>query len=52
MILTGKNRSTGDSKSVPVSLCPPQIPHGLVRNLTGAVSVRGRTLTVSFIVKL
>jgi hypothetical protein len=30
MKLTGKNRSTwGKKKTVPVPLCPPQIPHGV-----------------------
>jgi hypothetical protein len=35
MKLTGKNRSTwGEKKPVPVSLCPPQIPHGLTWDRT------------------
>jgi hypothetical protein len=32
-------------KTVPVPLCPPQIPHRLTRNRTRASAVRGRRLT-------
>jgi hypothetical protein len=32
-------------KPVPVSLCPPQIPHGLTRVWTRASAVRGQWLT-------
>jgi hypothetical protein len=32
-------------KPVPVSLCPPQIPHRLTRDRTRASAVRGRQLT-------
>jgi hypothetical protein len=32
-------------KSVPVPLCPPQIPHGLTRYRTRASALRGRRLT-------
>jgi hypothetical protein len=31
-------------KSVPLPLCPPQMPHGLVLYLTGAYAVRGQQL--------
>ena len=33
MKLTGKNRQLGE-KPVPISLCPPQTPHGLTRDQT------------------
>jgi hypothetical protein len=33
MKLTGENRELGE-KPVPVSLCPPQISHGLTRDRT------------------
>jgi hypothetical protein len=33
-------------KPVPVTLCPPQIPHGLTRDRTRGSAVRGRRLTV------
>jgi hypothetical protein len=39
-----KNEELGE-KPVPVSLCPPQIPHGLTRARTRASAVRGRWLT-------
>jgi hypothetical protein len=41
MKLTGENRQLGD-KPVPVTLCPPQISHGLTRDRTRASAVRGR----------
>jgi hypothetical protein len=44
MILTGKIKVLGE-KSVPVPLCPPQIPHGPTRNWTQASAVRCRRLT-------
>jgi hypothetical protein len=34
-------------KPVPVPLCPPQVPHGLIRDRTQAFAVRGRRLTYS-----
>ena len=40
----GKTEVLGE-KPVPVPLCPPQIPHGLARDRTGASAVRGRRLT-------
>jgi hypothetical protein len=43
MILTGQNKQHGE-KHVPVSLCPPQIPHGLVWDWIGAFAVKGRRL--------
>jgi hypothetical protein len=36
MKLTWENRSSRGKKPVPVSLCPPQIPHGLTRDRTHA----------------
>jgi hypothetical protein len=39
MILTGEHWST--QKLVTVPLCPPQIPHGLAWDGTGASAVRG-----------
>jgi hypothetical protein len=44
MILTGKTEELGE-KLVPVSLCPPQIPHELTRERTRDSAVRGRRLT-------
>ena len=44
MKLTGENRSTR-GKPVAMSLCPPQIPHGLIRDRTRASAVGGRRLT-------
>jgi hypothetical protein len=44
MILTGETEELGE-KPVPVSLCPPQIPHGLTRARTRDSTVRGRRLT-------
>jgi hypothetical protein len=44
MKLTGENRSTR-GKPVPVSLCPPQIPHGPTRDRTRSSAVRGWRLT-------
>jgi hypothetical protein len=43
MIMTGKSRRS-PRKPVPVPLCPPQIPHGLIRAWTRASAVRGRRL--------
>jgi hypothetical protein len=40
----GKTEVLGE-KPVPVSLCPPQIPHGLTRDQIRATAVRGRRLT-------
>jgi hypothetical protein len=40
----GKTEVLGE-KPVPVPLCPPQIPHGLIRDRTRASAVRGRRLT-------
>jgi hypothetical protein len=40
----GKTEELGD-KPVPVPLCPPQIPHWLIRARTRASAVRGRRLT-------
>jgi hypothetical protein len=40
----GKPKYSG-GKPVPMSLCPPQIPHGLTRDRTLASAVRGRRLT-------
>jgi hypothetical protein len=44
MILTGETEELGE-KPVPVTLCPPQIPHGLTQAQTWASAVRGRRLT-------
>jgi hypothetical protein len=44
MILTGETEELGD-KSVPVPLCPLQIPHGEIRSRTRASAVRGWRLT-------
>jgi len=41
--MTEENEST--KKSVPVLLCPPQIPHGLHSECTQAVTVRSWPLT-------
>jgi hypothetical protein len=43
-ILTGETRGTRE-KPAPVSLCPPQIPHGLTRARTRASPMKGRRLT-------
>ena len=43
MILTGKNRSLGESP-VPVPLCPLQISHRLLRDRIWASAVKGRRL--------
>jgi hypothetical protein len=43
MKLTGENRQLGE-KPVPVPLCPPQTPHGLIRDRTWA-SACGRPAT-------
>jgi hypothetical protein len=40
----GKTEVLGE-KPGPVALCPPQIPHGLTRDLTRASAMRGRRLT-------
>jgi hypothetical protein len=40
IILTGENRRTLRKKPVPVPLCPPQIPHGLIRTRTRASAVQ------------
>ena len=40
----GKPKYSG-GKPVPVSLCPPQIPHGLTRDRTRVSAVTGRRLT-------
>jgi hypothetical protein len=40
----GKSKYSG-RKPVPVSLCPPQIPHGLTRDRTRPCAVRIRRLT-------
>jgi hypothetical protein len=40
----GKAEELGE-KPVPVSLCPPQIPHGLTRERTRTSAERGRRLT-------
>jgi hypothetical protein len=40
----GKTEELGE-KPVPLSLCPPQIPHGLTRARTRVSAVRGRRLT-------
>jgi hypothetical protein len=40
----GKTEGLGE-KPVPVTLCPPQIPHALTRARTRASAVRGRRLT-------
>jgi hypothetical protein len=48
MKLTGENRRTrggGGGKPVPMPLCPPQIPHGLIRDRTRASAVEARRLT-------
>jgi hypothetical protein len=45
MILTGKNLES-QKKAMPVSLHPPQIPHGLIRARTSSSAVSGRRLTV------
>jgi hypothetical protein len=42
--IDGEDRRTW-RKTVPVSLCPPQIPHGLTRARTRASVGRGRLLT-------
>jgi hypothetical protein len=44
MKLTGENRQLGE-KPVPVPLCPPQTPHGLIEDWTRASTVEGRRLT-------
>jgi hypothetical protein len=44
MILTGENWRTR-REPVPMSLCLPQIPHGMTRARTWASVVRGRRLT-------
>jgi hypothetical protein len=44
MILTGETEELGE-KPVPVSLCPPQITHGLTRTRTRDSAVRDRRLT-------
>ena len=43
MKLTGETEVLGE-KPVPVPLCPPQIPHGPIRDQTRASAVRGRRL--------
>ena len=40
----GKTEVLGE-KPVPVPLCPPQIPHGLIWDRTRSSAVRGRRLT-------
>ena len=40
----GKTEVLGE-KPVPVTICPPQIAHGLIRDRTRASAVRGRRLT-------
>jgi hypothetical protein len=40
----GKSEVLGE-KPVPVTLCPPQIPHGLIRDRTRASVAEGRRLT-------
>jgi hypothetical protein len=43
---TGRRKPTySGEKPVPVSLCPPQIPHGLNRDWTRTSAVRSRRLT-------
>jgi hypothetical protein len=42
--IIGKTRELRE-KPVPVPLCPPQIPHGLIWTWTWASTVRGRQLT-------
>jgi hypothetical protein len=44
MILKGTTKELED-KPAPVSLCPPQIPHGLTRARNRASAVRGGLLT-------
>jgi hypothetical protein len=52
MKLTWENRSTrGGGEPVPVSLCPPPIPHGLTQDRTRASAVRGRRLTASAVAR-
>jgi hypothetical protein len=41
----GKPKNSEKKKPIPVSLCPPQIPHGLTRAQTRAFAVGGRRLT-------
>jgi hypothetical protein len=45
MILAGKIEELGGKKPVPVPLCPPQFPHGLIRAGTLTSAVRGRRIT-------
>jgi hypothetical protein len=47
IILTGENRRTR-GRSVPVSLNPLRIPHGLTRERTGASAVTGGRQTAPF----
>jgi hypothetical protein len=44
-VIDGVNPKNSWDKPVPVSFCPPQIPHGLTRVRTRASTVRGRRLT-------
>jgi hypothetical protein len=44
MALTGETEELVE-KPVPLSLCPPQIPHGLIRARTRDSAVRGQRLT-------
>ena len=46
MKLTRENPRTWGKKPVPVPLCPPQIPHGLIWDRTRVSAVRGRRTTV------
>jgi hypothetical protein len=43
MIVTGSNQELR-GKTVPMPLCPPQIPHGITRARNRASEVRGRRL--------
>jgi hypothetical protein len=45
MIRTGETEELGE-KTVPVPLCPPQIPHGLSLARAPASVVGGKRLTV------
>jgi hypothetical protein len=45
LVMEHRWNETDREKPVPVSLCPPQIPHGLTRDRTRSFAVRGRRLT-------
>jgi hypothetical protein len=50
MKLTGENRSAQIKKTVPVPLCPPQIPHGLTRGRTRASMVGAFIITLIIVI--